>query len=69
MSAQEDLRLVSIKEACGLTNMSRATLWNRRRNDPTFPRLVEIGSRKSFVSTELQAWIRRQIAVRDGAGI
>lgn len=66
MSAQEEVRLVSIKEACELTNMSRAGLWIRRRDDQTFPRLVEVGRRKSFVSTELQAWIARQIAARDG---
>lgn len=62
-----EIRLVSIKEACTTTNQSRTTLWKRLNSDPTFPKLVQIGRRKSFVSTELQEWVRQQIAARDEA--
>lgn len=62
------IRLVSIKEACKLTSLSRTTIFLRVKSDPTFPKLVPLsddGVRKAFVEGELQAWMTSRIEARD----
>lgn len=63
-------RLVSIREACAITSLSRTTIFHKVKDDPSFPKPVSIsddGIRKAFVSDELDAWIDSRIAARNKA--
>lgn len=60
-------RLISTREVCGLTSLSRSTLWLKIKSGE-FPRPVKLGDdgiRKAFVSSEVEAWIDQRISVRD----
>jgi prophage regulatory protein len=57
-------RLVTIKEACARTSLSRSTLWRLTR-DGSFPVPISIsGTRKAFVAAEIDQWIERQMDQR-----
>jgi len=62
-----DLRLISIREACQLTSLSRTSLFLKSKagNFPKPLRLSEDGVRKAFLLSEVEAWIADKIAVRD----
>ncbi|MBO3760037.1 AlpA family phage regulatory protein [Ciceribacter sp. L1K22] len=56
--------LISLKDACRLTSMSR-TMINRYRSEGRFPIAVELGDRRvAFVRAEVFDWIRSKIASR-----
>lgn len=60
-------RLLSIRQTCQITSLSRTGLW-RKVKDDQFPapiRLGDGGARKAFVATEVDAWINARIADRD----
>ena len=60
-------RLVSIREACAITSLSRTTIFHKVKSGE-FPKPISLsddGVRKAFVSDELQAWIDARIAARD----
>ena len=64
------VRLISIKEACRLTSLSRTTIFHRVKDDPSFPKPVSLsddGIRKAFVEHELHAWMASRIEARDKA--
>lgn len=56
--------LVSIKDACRMTSLSR-TMLNRYRAEGRFAVAVSLGERRiAFVRSEVQAWISDRIAGR-----
>lgn len=58
-------QLLSIKEACQLTSLSRTTIWHKVKADE-FPKPIELGGiRKAFIKSEIDAWIDSRIAERD----
>lgn len=60
-------RLVSLNDACGMTSMSRSML-NKYRAEGRFPVAVLLGDRRvAFVRQEVQAWIEQRIARRAAA--
>lgn len=60
-------RLISVKEVCRRTSLSR-TVINRYRNAGTFPRAVKLGEQRiAFVAREIDDWIADRIAQRDNA--
>ena len=61
-------QLLSIREVCALTSLSRTTLWQKVRNGQ-FPRPISLGEgiRKAFLAEELDAWIAERAAERDNA--
>ncbi len=62
-------RLISIREACALTSLSRTSVWLKVKSD-AFPKPVILGTdggRKAFVLAEVEEWIDHQIAQRDRA--
>jgi prophage regulatory protein len=63
-SALERLSAVSCR-----TGLSRSEIYRRvAAHPPTFPRPIKIGARASaWSSAEVDAWIERRIAERDGA--
>ncbi len=60
-------RLISIREACRLTSLSRTSLFLKSKSGefPKPVRLSQDGIRKAFVLTEVEAWIAKKIAARD----
>jgi prophage regulatory protein len=57
-------RLVTIKEACARTSLSRSTLW-RLAKDGAFPSPITIsGARKAFVAEELDSWVEQRMVER-----
>ncbi|WP_105419214.1 AlpA family transcriptional regulator [Neorhizobium sp. T25_27] len=60
----DNYALISLKDACRLTSMSR-TMLNRYRAEGRFPVAVELGDRRvAFVRVEVVAWIHAKIAAR-----
>jgi prophage regulatory protein len=64
------LRLAEVKARIGL---GRSAIYSRIDEDPSFPRPVQLGTRKDgraaligFVESEIEAWIQRTIAKSRG---
>ncbi|KQX20992.1 hypothetical protein ASD01_29710 [Ensifer sp. Root423] len=60
-------RLISIRDVCSLTSLSRSTLWLKVKAGD-FPKPVKLsddGVRKAFVSNEIDEWINQRISIRD----
>ena len=56
--------LVSLKEVCRITSLSRTAI-NQRRKDGTFPAAVSLGDKRvAFVRSEVDSWIRARIGSR-----
>jgi prophage regulatory protein len=56
--------LMSIREACALTSLSRTAINNLRRAGG-FPPAVDLGERRiAFVRSEVDGWIHDRIAAR-----
>jgi prophage regulatory protein len=59
--------LISLKDACRLTSMSR-TMLNRYRSEGRFCAPVDLGDRRiAFVRSEVADWIQAKIAARAAA--
>lgn len=65
--ADKPLKLLSIRETCARTSLSRTSLYHAIIAD-TFPKPLQIGpGRKAFVEAEVEGWINARIAARDDA--
>jgi len=64
-SLEPDVKLDGIKTVQEYTGFGRTQIWKFTKTDPTFPKPVHIGRRTLFVRSEIQTWIRQQIAARD----
>lgn len=63
--AEQPLKLLSIRDTCGRTSLSRTSLYHAVIAG-TFPKPIQIGpGRKAFVESEVDAWIRARISARD----
>jgi prophage regulatory protein len=59
-------RLISNKEVCRRTSLSRASLY-RLMAQNAFPKPVALhGIRKAWIESEIDAWIRARITARSG---
>ncbi|MFV3338589.1 helix-turn-helix transcriptional regulator [Pseudomonas sp. NY15349] len=65
--------IIRFPEVEAITGLARATVYKRLKDDPTFPRPVSLSNSKSrgspvgFVLSEIQAWVRQRIALREVA--
>lgn len=59
-------KLISIKETCQLTSLSRTSVWLKVKMGE-FPKPLALGNgiRKAFVASEIDAWIAERVAERD----
>ncbi len=64
-NAPPPLRLISLEETERRVDKRKSFIYQAIR-DGRFPRPVKIGSSTSFVESEVEDWIRDQIAARDG---
>ena len=56
--------LISIKDACALTSLSRSAI-NIARTQGRFPQAVPLGEKRiAFVRAEVEEWIDARIAAR-----
>jgi len=56
--------LVSLREVCAMTSLSRTAI-NQRRAAGQFPKPVSLGEKRiAFVRSEVENWIRDRIAAR-----
>ena len=61
-------KLITIRQACEITSLSRTTLWSKARRGE-FPKPVSLGGgRKAFLASEVDDWIEARLAERDGSG-
>ncbi len=60
------MEILSIKQTCQRIGVSRTTLWQLTR-DGCFPKPVAVTeTRRGYIASEVDAWIRGRIAERDG---
>lgn len=65
--------IIRFPEVETITGLARATVYKRLKDDPTFPRPVSLSNSKArgspvgFVLSEIQAWVRQRIALREVA--
>lgn len=60
-------KLISMRETCELTCMSRAWI-NKLRYAGKFPQAVFLGEKRfAFVRSEVEAWLHARIAARKSA--
>ena len=58
-------KLITIREACEITSLSRTTLWSKARCGE-FPKPVSLGGgRKAFLASEVDNWIEDRLVERD----
>ena len=59
-------QLLSIKDTCSRTTLSRTTLWQKVKRGE-FPKPIALGEgiRKAFLASEVEAWIAERMAERD----
>jgi prophage regulatory protein len=59
-------QLLSIRETCSRTTLSRTTLWQKVRTGE-FPRPISLGTgiRKAFLEREVNDYIAARVAERD----
>jgi len=59
------LRYSDLEEMLGL---NRVTVWRRVKNDPTFPKPIRLGGKKTsavgFLKSEIELWLSEQMAER-----
>jgi predicted DNA-binding transcriptional regulator AlpA len=60
--------LVSVRQICELTSLSRTAISQRRKLDPTFPKPVTLGDKRiAFIRAEVVGWINERIRSREVA--
>lgn len=52
--------LLNIKEASRMLSLSRSSIYNRLKDDPSFPRPRRIGKLARFMRSELVQWAENQ---------
>lgn len=60
-AAQIDDALLTLRTASAVAGLSEATLYRKAKADPTFPKLVRMGSRCTRIRAgDLTAWLAAQ---------
>jgi len=65
--------LIRIPAVETITGSKRATIYKRLKDDPTFPKPVQLSNSKArgapvaWVLAEVQEWVRQRIALREVA--
>ncbi|MGX5722545.1 helix-turn-helix transcriptional regulator [Shinella zoogloeoides] len=63
----DNYALISLKETCALTSMSK-TMIHKLRTEGRFPVHVELGEKRiAFSRAEVRAWIQQKLAARAAA--
>jgi prophage regulatory protein len=63
----EPERFLTLREVSKRTGRGKTRIYaDMRRDPPAFPRPVKDGSSSRWVESEIAAWIRDKVTVRDG---
>ena len=54
-------RFIDLAELRRLLCMSRAAIYQRHANDPTFPRIIKIGRKTVFLTSAAETWMKARI--------
>ena len=63
--------IIRMPDLAAITGLARPTIYKRLKDDPTFPRPVQLSDSKSrgapvgFVLSEVQEWVRKRIEMRE----
>ncbi|MET4687395.1 helix-turn-helix transcriptional regulator [Sinorhizobium fredii] len=64
VAANNNYALISLKETCSLTSMSK-TMIHRLRSEGRFPSAVALGEKRiAFLRSEVFDWIEKKLAAR-----
>ncbi len=55
-------RYLSVARVCDKLSRKKSWLYKTLKTDPTFPRILRLGSRPLIVESELDAWVLLQAA-------
>ncbi|MGT2443076.1 helix-turn-helix transcriptional regulator [Ensifer adhaerens] len=62
--SNDNYALISLKDTCALTSMSKAMI-HRLRSEGRFPAAVELGEKRiAFSRQEVHGWIAQKLAAR-----
>ena len=67
--------IIRMPDLAAITGLARPTIYKRLKDDPTFPRPVQLSDSKArgapvgFVLAEVQEWVRKRIALREVAWV
>lgn len=69
MSSDTQAQFCRLPEVARRTGFSKSTIYQRSKDDPSFPKPIKIGARMTaWRLDEITAWIEaRTLAARDGA--
>lgn len=61
-STSEETQIIRAKEVMNMTGLSKSALYSLAREDETFPKRVQLGSRAiGWVKQEVVAWLKNKI--------
>jgi prophage regulatory protein len=67
VASNDNYALISLKDTCSLTSMSK-TMIHRLRTEGSFPLPVALGEKRiAFSRSEVTAWIQSKLAARTTA--
>lgn len=55
-------RYLSIPRVCDKLSRKKSWVYNKAKNDPTFPQPKTICGRRVFIETEIDQWVEEQTA-------
>lgn len=67
--------IIRMPDLAAITGLARPTIYKRLKDDPTFPRPVQLSDSKSrgapvgFVLSEVQEWVRKRIEMREAVEV
>jgi prophage regulatory protein len=67
--------IIRMPDLAAMTGLARPTIYKRLKDDPTFPRPVQLSNSKSrgapvgFVLSEVQEWVRKRIEMREAVEV
>ncbi|MFM2589433.1 helix-turn-helix transcriptional regulator [Vibrio sp. TBV020] len=62
MSTSEDPQIIRAKEVMSMTGLSKSALYSIAKDDETFPKRVQLGSRAiGWVKQEVVTWLNNKI--------
>ncbi|MCY1464964.1 Prophage CP4-57 regulatory protein (AlpA) [compost metagenome] len=70
-----DTTIIRMPDLAAITGLARPTIYKRLKDDPTFPRPVQLSDSKSrgapvgFVLSEVQEWVRKRIEMREAVEV